>query len=67
MLFDSISTSSVDKLQRATGPLPGAFSISRLSLIVTRGATCGRHQYGAPLRSWRYKSLRVSAVCASRL
>eukprot|EP00965_Chrysotila_dentata_P097751 3231818-Pleurochrysis_carterae.AAC.6 len=30
-------------------------------------ATCGRHQYNAPLRSWHYKSLRVSAVHASRL
>eukprot|EP00965_Chrysotila_dentata_P023432 776872-Pleurochrysis_carterae.AAC.2 len=29
--------------------------------------TCGRHQYGAPLRLWRYKSLRVSTVRASRL
>eukprot|EP00965_Chrysotila_dentata_P152102 5025887-Pleurochrysis_carterae.AAC.1 len=29
--------------------------------------TCGRHQYGAALRSWCYESLRVSAVRASRL
>eukprot|EP00965_Chrysotila_dentata_P173303 5720421-Pleurochrysis_carterae.AAC.1 len=28
---------------------------------------CGRHQYGGPLRSWRYESLWVSAVRASRL
>eukprot|EP00965_Chrysotila_dentata_P258806 6213348-Pleurochrysis_carterae.AAC.1 len=30
-------------------------------------AVCGRYQYGAPLRSWRYKSLCVSTVRASRL
>eukprot|EP00965_Chrysotila_dentata_P028766 955920-Pleurochrysis_carterae.AAC.1 len=28
---------------------------------------CGRHQYGAPLRPWRYELLRISAVRTSRL
>eukprot|EP00965_Chrysotila_dentata_P197094 6177989-Pleurochrysis_carterae.AAC.1 len=28
---------------------------------------CERHQYGAPPQSWRYESLRVSAMRASRL
>eukprot|EP00965_Chrysotila_dentata_P176726 5836661-Pleurochrysis_carterae.AAC.1 len=41
--------------------------MSRLRPIVTGGTTCGRHQYGAPLRPWRYELLRVSAVRASRL
>eukprot|EP00965_Chrysotila_dentata_P159904 5281817-Pleurochrysis_carterae.AAC.1 len=42
--------------------------MSRLRPIVTGGTTCGRHQYGdAPLRPWRYESLRVSAVRAFRL
>eukprot|EP00965_Chrysotila_dentata_P104507 3451329-Pleurochrysis_carterae.AAC.1 len=61
MLFDSIFTSSVEKLHKATGPSPSAFSMSRLRPIVTGGTTCGRHQYGALLRPWRYESLRVSA------
>eukprot|EP00965_Chrysotila_dentata_P004485 145882-Pleurochrysis_carterae.AAC.1 len=32
-----------------------------------RMSLCERHQYGAPLRPWRYKSLRVSAVRDSGL
>eukprot|EP00965_Chrysotila_dentata_P236239 6201207-Pleurochrysis_carterae.AAC.1 len=32
----------------------------RLRPIITGGTTYGRHQQGAPLRQWRYKSLRVS-------
>eukprot|EP00965_Chrysotila_dentata_P047446 1573547-Pleurochrysis_carterae.AAC.1 len=67
MIFDSIFTSSVKKGQRATGPSPSAFSMSRFRPIVTGGTTCGRHQYGAQLRPWSYESLRVSAVRASRL
>eukprot|EP00965_Chrysotila_dentata_P061070 2023341-Pleurochrysis_carterae.AAC.1 len=39
----------------------------RLRPIVTGGTTCWRHQYGAPLRSWCYESLLVSAVLASRI
>eukprot|EP00965_Chrysotila_dentata_P251976 6210403-Pleurochrysis_carterae.AAC.1 len=44
----------------------------RLIRSLSRTATLyrsrrGRHQYGAPLRPWRYESLRGSAVRASRL
>eukprot|EP00965_Chrysotila_dentata_P197598 6178284-Pleurochrysis_carterae.AAC.1 len=34
---------------------------------VVRLAECGRHQYGAPLRPWRYESLRIRAVRALSL
>eukprot|EP00965_Chrysotila_dentata_P063706 2111059-Pleurochrysis_carterae.AAC.2 len=43
------------------------FSMSRLRPIITGGTTCGRHQYGAPLRPRRRESLHVSAMLASRL
>eukprot|EP00965_Chrysotila_dentata_P183403 6056435-Pleurochrysis_carterae.AAC.1 len=59
MIFNSIFTSSVKKSQRATGPSPSAFSMSRLRPIDTGGTTCGRLQYGEPLRPWRYE-------CAAR-
>eukprot|EP00965_Chrysotila_dentata_P089282 2948249-Pleurochrysis_carterae.AAC.1 len=67
MVFDSVFTSSVEKRQRATGPSPSAFSMSRLRPIVTGGTTCGGYQYGTQLRQKRYESLHVSAVRASRL
>eukprot|EP00965_Chrysotila_dentata_P106122 3505216-Pleurochrysis_carterae.AAC.1 len=35
--------------------------MSRLRPIVTGGTTCGRHEYGAPLRPQRYESLRLNA------
>eukprot|EP00965_Chrysotila_dentata_P179343 5922128-Pleurochrysis_carterae.AAC.1 len=39
----------------------------RAAAVHARRVGCGKHQYGAPLRPWRYESLRVSAVRASRL
>eukprot|EP00965_Chrysotila_dentata_P224293 6194101-Pleurochrysis_carterae.AAC.1 len=54
------------EISRATGPSPSAFSMPRLRPIVTGCTACGKHQYGTPLRPWRYKSLRVSAMRASR-
>eukprot|EP00965_Chrysotila_dentata_P003633 119518-Pleurochrysis_carterae.AAC.1 len=45
--------------------------ICALNLMLSYGTSllpnCGRQQYGAPLRSWRFELLRVSAVRASRL
>eukprot|EP00959_Pyramimonas_sp_CCMP1952_P282253 5899458-Pyramimonas_sp.AAC.2 len=38
--------------------------MSRLRPIVTGGTTCGRHQYGAPLRPWRYeRAARQRGAC----
>eukprot|EP00965_Chrysotila_dentata_P084829 2800276-Pleurochrysis_carterae.AAC.1 len=57
----------VEISRRATGPSPSAFLMPRLRPIATGGTTRGRHQYGASPRPWRYESLGVSAVRASRL
>eukprot|EP00965_Chrysotila_dentata_P074376 2456948-Pleurochrysis_carterae.AAC.1 len=38
------------RITRATGPSPSAFSMSMLRLTFIGGTTCGRQQYGAPLR-----------------